>query len=301
MKKIVLIIFIAGLIFGGFTLIKSKKEEQSNQPTAFVVKEIVLPLEQKQIEDNFEYFQAKSEAILNPKIATKISGYIENIKVKENQVVQKGDILVQIEANEYENNLKQSQFLIQSSKKSIEALELSLESLKLDSDLAKTQHETNQKLYQIGGIAKEKLDFSTITWKQKESKYQSTVESIKAKEYELLSITASLASKEALQSYYTLKSPINATVEKILLDIGDLTNPNQPIITLVSNEKKLTFSYASDAIKPLQEVFFEDERIGYIDFISPSSENFLQLATIKLTKKLDITNNALVSIKVKIK
>ena len=301
MKKIVLILLIAGLFFVGFRLIQSKKEEQSNQPTAFISQEISKPQIEKRKEDNFEYFQAKSEATFNPKITTKISGYIQNIKVKENQVVQKGEVLVQIETNEYQNNLKQSQFLIQSSKKGIESLNLSLESLKLDSDLAKTQYETNQKLYQIGGIAKEKLEFSYITWKQKESKYQSTLESIKAKEYELQSITASLASKESLESYYTLKSPINGIVEKILLDIGDLVNPNQPIITLVSNEKKLIFSYASDAIKPHQEVFFEDERIGYIDFISPSSENFLQLATIKLTKKLDITNNALLSIKVKIK
>ncbi len=301
MKKIILIVLVAGLIFAGFRLIQSKKKEQNNQPTAFISQEILKPQIETRKNDSFEYFQAKSEAILNPKIATKISGYIENIKVKENQVVQKGEILVQIETNEYQNNLKQSQYLIQSSKKNIESLKLSLESLKLDSDLAKTQYETNQKLYQIGGIAKEKLEFSNINFKQKESKYQSTLESIKAKEYELQSITASLASKESLESYYTLKSPINGRVEKILLDIGDLANPNQSIITLVSNEKKLTFSYASDAIKPHQEVFLEDEKIGYIDFISPSSENFLQVATIKLTKKLDITNNTLVSIKVKIK
>lgn len=301
MKKIILIVLVAGLIFVGLKLIQSKKEEQTKQPTAFVAQEIPKPQIETKKEDNFEYFQAKSEAILNPKIATKIAGYIENIKVKENQVVHKGEILVQIETNEYQNNLKQSQYLIQSSKKGIESLKLSLESLKLDSDLAKTQYETNQKLYQIGGIAKEKLEVSYIAWKQKESKYQSTLESIKAKEYELQSITASLASKESLESYYTLKSPINGRVEKILLDIGDLANPNQPIITLVSNEKKLTFSYASDAIKANQEVFLEDEKIGYIDFISPSSENFLQLATIKLTKDLDITNNALLSIKVKVK
>ncbi|MDX9743973.1 MAG: biotin/lipoyl-binding protein, partial [Arcobacteraceae bacterium] len=202
MKKIILIVLIAGLIFAGFKLIQSKKEEQSKQPTAFVAQETPKLQEETKKEDNFEYFQAKSEAIFNPKIATKISGYIENIKVKENQVVQKGEVLVQIETNEYQNNLKQSQYLIQSSKKSIESLKLSLESLKLDSDLAKTQYETNQKLYQIGGIAKEKLEFSYITWKQKESKYQSTLESIKAKEYELQSITASLASKESLVSYY---------------------------------------------------------------------------------------------------
>ncbi|MCI0500832.1 MAG: biotin/lipoyl-binding protein, partial [Epsilonproteobacteria bacterium] len=119
MKKIILIVLVAGLIFAGFRLIQSKKKEQNNQPTAFISQEILKPQIETRKNDSFEYFQAKSEAILNPKIATKISGYIENIKVKENQVVQKGEILVQIETNEYQNNLKQSQYLIQSSKKNI--------------------------------------------------------------------------------------------------------------------------------------------------------------------------------------
>lgn len=301
MKKIVFILFLAILIFVGFKLVKEKKEIQANQPTAFIAKKLVKKSEPTQIEEKFEYFQAKVEALQNPKITTKISGYIKDIKVKENQEVKQGDILVQIDDKEYQESLKQLDYSLQAITANINSLKLSLESLHLDSNLAKTQYETNQKLYAIGGIAKEKLELSAVIYKQKESKYKSTQESIKAKEYEYQSAKATLNSKKALQNYYALKAPMSGKVEKIILDIGDITNPNQAIVTLVSHEQKLTFLFASESIKPLQEVYVEDMKIGFIEYINPSSENFLHVANVALSKKLQNANNSLIAIKVKVK
>ena len=301
MKKTIVILGIIGLLFLGFTLISKKKDSLETLPTAFVQTHSIEKNKQATLSDNFEYFQAKIEALQNPKIATKISGYITDIKVNENQIVKKGDILATIDQAEYRKSIEQLQFSLQAINTTIESLQLSLESLELDSALAKTQYITNKKLYEVGGISKEKLDLSQIQYKQKESKYLTTVQNIQAKEYEKQSFIASIEAKNKLSVYYILKSPIDAKVEKILLDIGDLTNPNQSILTLLSNTNKLTFSFASKDIKPFQDVYIEDKKIGYIKFISPSSENFLQVANIKLTQLIQQPNNSLISIKVKIK
>lgn len=301
MKKIILIILIIAIGFLGVMLIKTKKEEQNNQPTAFIKQEEKQPQNEEKKGDDFEYFQAKIESLQNPKIATKISGYIQNIRVSENQNVQKGEILVQIDNKEYKESLKQIEYSKKAIKANIDSLQLSLASLLLDSNLAKTQYETNQKLYEIGGIAKEKLEISKINYEQKKGKYLSSLEGIKAKEYEQKALDASLVSKEELKDYYTLLSPIDGKVEKIFLDIGDMANPNQPILSLFKEEYKLTFSFASSNIKPLQEVYLEDKKIGYIEYISPSSENFLNIANVKLIEKLSISNNSLLLVKVKIK
>jgi len=301
MKKIILIIMIIAIGFLGVMLIKIKKEEQNNQPTAFIKQEEKQPQNEEKKGDDFEYFQAKIESLQNPKITTKISGYIQNIRVSENQNVQKGEILVQIDNKEYKESLKQIEYSKKAIKSNIDSLQLSLESLLLDSNLAKTQYETNQKLYEIGGIAKEKLEISKINYEQKKGKYLSSLEGIKGKEYEQKALDASLVSKEELKDYYTLLSPIDGKVEKIFLDIGDMANPNQPILSLFKEEYKLTFSFASSNIKPLQEVYLEDKKIGYIEYISPSSENFLNIANVKLIEKLSISNNSLLLVKVKIK
>ncbi len=301
MKKIIVILCILALIFLGVKLIINKKDSLETLPTAFIQTHLVKENKQEKTNDDFEYYQAKLEALENPKITTKISGYITDIKVTENQKVTKGDILVTIDQDEYKKNLEQIQFSMQAINTNIKSLQLSLESLELDSILAKTQYETNERLYNIGGISKEKLDLSQIQYKQKESKHLTTLENIKSKKEEQQSLQASLDSKKALQKYYVLKASIDATVEKVLLDIGDIANPSQPIVTLISNKSKLTFSFASKDIKPLQEVYLENKKIGYIEFISPSNENFLKVANIKLTEPLVQANNSLLSIKVKVK
>lgn len=301
MKKIALIILTLILIFTGFMLVKKKKESQANEPMAFVSKESTKTQEAEAISDDFEYFQAKLEAIQNPKISTKISGFIKSIKVKENQEVQKGDVLVKLDDDEYQESLKQLSYSLEAITASIESLKLSVESLNLDRILAKTQYQTNQKLYKIGGISKEKLDMSEVLYKQKKSKHLGHLANIQSKEYERKSLKAAYDSKKALQKHYTLQAPINAKVEKILLDTGDITNPNQAILTLISDEKKLTFSFASSSVKPLQEVYVNTEKVGFIEYINPSSENFLQVANIKLTQELEHTNNSLLTIKVKVK
>lgn len=301
MKKIVLIILVLLLIFVGFILIKKKQESQANEPTAFVSTESIPVHKSVIMNDDFEYFQAKVEAIESPKISTKVSGYITNINIKENQEVKKGNILVKIDDDEYQESIKQLVYSLQAIRASIDALKLSVESLSLDSDITKKQYQTNQKLYEIGGISKEKLDISEVLYEQKKSKYLALLANIQAKEYEYKSLQAAYNSKKALQKYYTLEAPINAKVERILLDIGDITNPNQAILTLISHERKLTFSFASNTIKPQQEVYINKEKIGFVEYINPSSENFLQVANIKLTQKLKHSNNSLLAIKVKVK
>ncbi len=193
MKKIVLFIIIALLIAGGFKLIKEKKDEISNEKKAFV--HTYKPLETKDDNtlDNFEIYSAKLEAFENPKISTKISGHITKIFEKENQKVKKGDLLVLIDDLEYKENISQIIHSLDALKSSIEASMSSLNSLKLDMKLSLKEFETNKKLYKIGGISKDKIDFSEVIYEQKKAKYDSTLKTIESKKNELNSQQAFLS------------------------------------------------------------------------------------------------------------
>ncbi len=304
MKKIVLFIVIALLIIGGFKLIKEKKDDISNEKKAFV--HTYKPLEIKELKDNkslndFEVYSAKLEALENPKISTKISGHIAKIFVKENQEVKKGDLLVLIDDLEYKENISQIKHSLDALKSSIEASMTSLSSLKLDMKLSLKEFETNKRVYKIGGISKDKLDFSQIIYEQKKAKYDSTLKTIKSKESELESQKSFLNSKKKLQEYYSLKSPIDGFIEEVFVDVGDLSSLNKPIISLVSKKQKLSFLFANDDIKQNQEVFIDDKKIGFIDYINISAKNYLKEANIKLDKPLSSAINSLVSIRVKVK
>ena len=301
MKKIALFIIMALLIAGGFKLIKEKKDEISNEKKAFV--HVYKPLETKQEKnsDKFETFSAKLEAVQNPKISTKVSGYITKIFVEENQEIKKGQKLVSIDDLEYKQTLLQLSYSINALKSSVDSFVSSLNSLKLDMQLSLKEFETNKKLYKIGGISKDKLNFSEVIYEQKKAKYDSTLKTIESKKNELNSQQAFLDSKNNLQEYYSLKSPIDGFIEEISVDIGDLSSVNKPILSLVSKEQKLSFLFASEEIKKNQEVYIDDKKIGVIESINISAKNYMKEANIKLDKNLSNPINSLISVKVRIK
>lgn len=301
MKKIALFIIMALLIAGGFKLIKEKKDEISNEKKAFV--HVYKPLETKQEKssDKFETFSAKLEAVQNPKISTKVSGYITKIFVEENQEIKKGQKLVSIDDLEYKQTLLQLSYSINALKSSVDSFISSLNSLKLDMQLSLKEFETNKKLYKIGGISKDKLDFSEIIYEQKKAKYDSTLKTIESKRNELNSQQAFLDSKKKLQEYYSLKSPIDGFIEEIFVDIGDLSSINKLILSLVSKEQKLSFLFASENIKQNQEVYIDNKKIGVIESINISAKNYMKEANIKLDKNLSNPINSLISVKVRIK
>lgn len=216
-------------------------------------------------------------------------------------MIKKGDLLIKIDSKEFDESLKQLSYLIQSAKYSLTSLEKNTSVELLDMGVSTKQYKTNQKLFDAGAISQDKLDSSNINTQSKQAKYNSTINLVKAKESEIQSLESQYNSKVQQKNYYTIASPIDAIVEEISQDIGDLTNPSLAIIKLVGLEQKLTFAFASEDIKENQKVFIEDKEIGYIDFIYPSAQNFLNIANINLTTKLENKLNSNILIQVKIK
>lgn len=301
-KKVFIILILIVIVFFAIKLIKDKKTSIKNEEVAYKsVLQITKEQKVENKENDFIEYLAKFEAAQTPKITTKISGYIENILVEENSMIKKGDLLIKIDSKEFDESLKQLSYLIQSAKYSLTSLEKNTSVELLDMDVSTKQYKTNQKLFDAGAISQDKLDSSNINTQSKQAKYNSTINLVKAKESEIQSLESQYNSKVQQKNYYTISSPIDAIVEEISQDIGDLTNPSLAIIKLVGLEQKLTFAFASEDIKENQKVFIEDKEIGYIDFIYPSAQNFLNIANINLTTKLENKLNSNISIQVKIK
>ena len=301
-KKVFIILILIVIVFFAIKLIKDKKTSIKNEEVAYKsVLQITKEQKVENKENDFIEYLAKFEAAQTPKITTKISGYIENILVEENSMIKKGDLLIKIDSKEFDESLKQLSYLIQSAKYSLTSLEKNTSVELLDMDVSTKQYKTNQKLFDAGAISQDKLDSSNINTQSKQAKYNSTINLVKAKQSEIQSLESQYNSKVQQKNYYTISSPIDAIVEEISQDIGDLTNPSLAIIKLVGLEQKLTFAFASKDIKENQKVFIEDKEIGYIDFIYPSAQNFLNIANINLTTKLENKLNSNISIQVKIK
>lgn len=300
-KKIIIFLVLIAILAGGFILVRSKQKALQEETTAYIHEHTPISVEDNQTKTRYELFTAKLEAKENPKLGTKVSGYIKKIYVQENQQVKKGEILVSIDASEYRESLLQLQYSAEATRINLNALEKTLVPQNLDMQQALKTFNANKKIFSVGGISQDQLSLSEIAYEQKQANYLATLEQIKAKELTLKSQEALWQSKKSLDQYYTITAPFDGIVENLYLSQGDLTQASKPILSLLSYKQKLTFKYANDSIKLGQDVFIENKKIGTVGVLYPSTQQYLKVAEIKLSKPIELPYNSLISIEVDVK
>ncbi|MEA3521622.1 MAG: efflux RND transporter periplasmic adaptor subunit [Campylobacterota bacterium] len=273
MKKILLFIIIAGIIFGALKLFKTRSAQKAAQSTPIERHYAVKTLKAKQSTlEEHRPFLAELKPLQGINLSTKLTGIITRLHVSENSVVKKGDILVNIDDAELQSNLR----ALASQKKAQLA------------DLKYTQSvlDRNEKLYKAGGLSREKYEASVVLYQNKTAQLDTSVQKIKQLRIQ--------------QNYLNIKAPFSGTVSTLLLDEGDIALPGKPILKLHSDKQKMTFSYmpTSKVIRVGQAVLLQERRIGEISKLYDHSENALLVAEVQLDAPLGRANHSLISIEV---
>jgi len=239
MKKIIFILLVAGLIAGAGILLKNRMREVKDTPipTPMAISLKIVSPKESYLRQT-KPFLAQLTSVDTAHIASKLSGLIMTVRVTENQPVKKGDLLVQIDDREIRST--------------INSLEETLKSQEADLKYTLGLHARNQAIFKVGGLAREKLEASAVARAGKQAAVKATRQKIEAQEIQL--------------DYLNIRAPFDGTVGAIFLRKGNLATPGQPLLTLHSLDRKLTFSYVPDTppIAPGQAVFLGEEKIGTI-------------------------------------
>ena len=277
-KKIIIrfisIIAVVVLIIKGKGLLETRKAQISNEslPSSGSVTVPVVKVQQG-IMQNKVPFLAQIDSDKSIKLSTKLAGYVEKVLVEEAQKVKKGEVLVRIDAIELNSN--------------IDALKATLNAQRNDLALAKSIYDRNVKLFNIGGLAKEQLDISSVTLKVKSSTMENTKQKIAQLDHQF--------------SYLQIVAPFDGEIDAILLHEGDLAASGKAILNMSNAKQKLLFSYApaqGSVIKKEQDVFMNDEQVGYVKSIYTTSKNGLISAEVTLTKSIALPTGSSVNIEV---
>jgi len=275
-KKIILIVGIVVLIVLAKGLITQRKNEIKDEPIP-QKKSITVSLTQAKqgIMRETSSYLAVVNSDKSIKIATKMAGYIEHIFVEESQKVKKGELLANIDQSDINSN--------------ISLLKTTLKQQQNDLALSKDIYSRNQKLYRVGGLAKEQLDTSKVIMQGKISLIETTKEKI--------------SQLKEQKNYLQIKAPFDGVVDNIIMNQGDLAIIGKPIISMSSGGKKLIFSFVSreKSIQKNQKVYSSGKEIGKIDKILTIAKNGLIQAEIKLKDNIDLPIGATLNIDVLIK
>ena len=273
MKKIIFILLVAGLVASAGILLKKRMQEANDAPPPIpmaVSVKVVSPKES--FLQQTKPFLAQLTSVDTAHIASKLSGLIMAVRVTENQPVKKGDLLVQIDDREILS--------------AINSLEETLKSQETDLKYTLGLHARNQAIFKVGGLAREKLEASAVACAGKQAAVEATRQKIAAQEIQL--------------DYLNIRAPFDGIVAAIFLRKGNLATPGQPLLTLHSLDRKLTFSYVPDTppISPGQTVFLGKEKIGTVLKRYSDAKNALFEAEVVLDQPLNQPDGSYLSIDV---
>lgn len=223
MKKmnISIVILATLLVFSGC---KSKKEEQEAPKKVSANTVVIEPVRAIEAESIPGRFEAKDTAVL----ASKVMGFVREIRVKEGDFVKKGTLIVAIDDREIQSNIK-----------SLEDLERSVssekEALRARYDYAYSNYIRFKNLYEENAVTRE--EFERI-----QSEYLATKKQLEAIESRIKSIRSQKESVTSLKAYTRIVAPFDGFVIAKHIDVGSFVTPGVPIITMVSAGSKIEFS-----------------------------------------------------------
>ncbi len=261
MKKIMFILVVVALGFAGFQLVQRARQAKEAtplpQPPTWQV--WAMRPEQRAVRQSAS-FLAELQARNSASLASKLSGRISELAVRESQQVRAGDLLLRLDDAEL--------------RAGIDGLKASLAAARGQRDYSRKQLERNRSLFKTGGISRDRLEASEAAWNSAAAQVRE--------------LQQKLAGLESQLEYTRLTAPFDGVVGKILMREGDLAVPGKPILTLNSLPQKLVFSFMPGVaeIRPGQPVLFDGEALGRVATLYNDARAGLWVAEVALDRRL---------------
>lgn len=138
-------------------------------------------------------------------MAPKVSGYITEVNVVEGQKVSKGEVLIQIDQRDYENNLKQAKGEL-----------ASIEARRRD---AERNYRRLVDLLSKGAVSQQQFDTSSAQYNDVKAKYDA--------------IASQVAQAELNLSNTKIVAPVDGFIAKKSVEVGQLAAPGVPLIGFI--------------------------------------------------------------------
>ncbi len=143
-------------------------------------------------------------------LASKVSGFVIEVKAKEGAKVKKGDILVEIDKRDYQNTVQQMKSEL-----------TSLQARRADTE--KNYHRI-QELFSKGAVSQQQYDATTASYSDIKAKFEA--------------VSAQVSQAELNLENTIIKAPSDGFVAKRSVEDGQLASPGVPLIGFVGAEER---------------------------------------------------------------
>jgi HlyD family secretion protein len=239
-------------------------------------------------------------------VVSKLPGKVNEVTVKEGAVVKQGDVLAQLDAVDYMQQVKQAESGIVSAQarladaragartQELERLESAVEQAKAAQDVAQNTYNRMKALYETGAISQAEFEKASLELEKARSGYVqaraqldlakagATSNSLTALQAEVDRLKSSLELAKQTLANTTIRAPISGIVARRSIDPGEMAQPGVPLFTIVKmDDVKVETSVPAEQINRVQIGTEVAVRIGslnnkqftgIVEFVSPISD-----------------------------
>ena len=205
-------------------------------------------------------------------VAPKISGTVKAVHVEDNQMVKKGDILVEIAPEDYAARLNEAMSSVNSEKSKLAEYQAKVKAAKAQLELqeanmrqAEIDIRRAELLYGKGAISKERYEKTKTGYDVTLAEVKASREQMRQTESSVASQASAVTAKEArLQTeqlnvgYTMIYAPADGRITKKNVERGNQVQPGQPLMAVVTlDDVWVVANYKEtqlDKIRPGQKV-----------------------------------------------
>ena len=155
------------------------------------------------------------------KITSDVSGEIVELMVKEGDQVKKGQLLCRIKPDIYESAFERVNATVNSTKANLKTTEAQLQQAKANLANADAAFARSKKLLDQNAISQQEFDAAKATYESAKANADGMEESIRAADYNVKSVQASLKEANSNLDKTYIYAPVDGTVSKLNVEKGE--------------------------------------------------------------------------------
>lgn len=218
------------------------------------------------------YYKSTDDAFIEGNIITvapRVSGLVLNLNIEDNQEVKKGDLLLEIDPNDYQAKLREKKAELEEAKASLIRAENDVTKSLSDLDFAQNDYERYSKMKEKGISSKQDYEASL----NKLTNAQSNNNAAKAKyneiQYTIKRLEAEVEQEELNLSYTKIYATTDGKITNRSVEQGNYIQTAQPLFAIVPAKVWVIANFKETQLanmKPGQPVKIKIDTYGHKKF-----------------------------------
>ncbi|HKI43914.1 MAG TPA: HlyD family secretion protein [Balneolales bacterium] len=178
---------------------------------------------------------AQTDGHITP-VRARVSGYITQVLVKDNQKVVKGQILAQIDTTDYALKIRMAKSGLSNAKASLEVAIAAENQAKVNLDKAQLDYKRISGLYKGGAATRQKYDDIKAAFDAAKATYQEAQQKVAQTRVQIKQQQDQLDFAELQLSYTHIIAPGTGKISKKGIEVGQLIQTGQPLMAITDTK-----------------------------------------------------------------